>query len=106
MDTESSGFGVCPHMSDQAGTYATIMRVGDGTGLLVLVGFTGEVDAEQVVLEAEDGTRIQAPTLYTLRAVPDLRYFAFPVEASGGTVHIEDVNGDPLTSPIPVEVDR
>jgi hypothetical protein len=103
IDSGSSSSGVCPHMSDRAGNFATIMRLGDGTGLLVLVGFTGARAADRVFLVAADGTRTQAPVLYTLDAALDRQYFAFPVEATSGTLHIEDVNGSQLTTPIRVE---
>ncbi len=103
VDMGSSGSGVCPHMSNHAGSFATIVRVGDGTGLPVLVGFTGAKAADRVVLVAADGTRTQAPILYTLDAALDRQYFAFPVEATSGTLHIEDVNGNQLAAPIKVE---
>jgi hypothetical protein len=103
MDTGSSSFGVCPHMSNHAGAFATIMRAENGTGLLVLVGFTSARAADRVFLIAADGARTQAPILYTLDAALDRQYFAFPVETTSGTLHIEDVNGNQLTAPIGVE---
>ena len=103
IDAGSSSFGVCPHMSDRAGNFATIMRVGDGTRFLVLAGFTGARAADRVFLVAADGTRTEAPILYTLDAALDRQYFAFPVETTSGTLHIEDVNGNPLAAPIRVE---
>lgn len=100
--TESSGSAICIQMSHRAGTYATILRMRDSTGLLVLVGSTGAKNAERVFVEAADGTRTQAPTLYTLQSALDRQFFAFPVETSAGTLHIEDGNGNELTSPVSV----
>jgi hypothetical protein len=103
--TESTSSAVCPPVSDPKDSFATILRSGasNGSGVLVLVGSTGARDADRVFLVAADGTRTQAPILYTLQAALTRQYFAFPVETATGTLHIEDVNGNPLTTPIRVE---
>jgi hypothetical protein len=107
VTTGSSGSAgaVCPPPSDRD-TFATIMRVGEsnGSGLLVLVGWTAEKGAGQVSLEVTDGTRTPAPILYTLQAALDRRYFAFPVDTTTGTLLVEDVDGKHLLARITVKV--
>jgi hypothetical protein len=103
--TESASSAVCPPVSDPRDSFATILRLGlsNGSGPLVLVGSTGARAADRVFLVAADGTRTQAPILYTLQAALTRQYFAFPVETATGTLHIEDVNGNQLSAPIKVE---
>jgi hypothetical protein len=100
-----SGGAVCRPSSPQTSTFATIIRVegSNGSGLLVLVGWTGAKAADQVFLEAADGTRTQAPILYTIQAALHRQLFAFPVATSAGTLHVEDVNGVELSPPIRVD---
>lgn len=70
-----------------------------GNGVAAVSGYAPP-DADRVIFIADDGTQTAAPVLYTLEVEPRVQFFAFPVQAGRGELHIEDVNGVTLIDPI------
>jgi hypothetical protein len=68
-------------------------------GMDVILGYATP-EADQVYLVSDDGQRFDAPILYTLRVEPSVQFFAFSVPATSGRLHVTDVNGVPLSSPL------
>jgi hypothetical protein len=98
----SSGSGLCAPIHDPLDPYATIVEIG---GVRVLVGYAPSSRTDRVTMVAENGSRTDAPILYTLRAASELQIFAFPVDATEGMVRITDANDAQLTSPLPVQLE-
>jgi hypothetical protein len=70
-------------------------------GLDMILGYASP-QAEQVYLVSDDGRRFDAPILYTLKVEPSVQFFAFSVPVTKGLLHVTDVNGVELRSPIPL----
>jgi hypothetical protein len=73
----------------------------DRPGVDVILGYASP-EADQVYLVSDDGQRFDATTLYTLQVEPSVQFFAFSVPVTSGLLHVTDVSGVELRSPIPL----
>ena len=78
---------------------AEMVALSDGEG--AVLGYAAP-EADQVYLVSDNGRRFDAPILYTLDVEPSVRFFAFSVPVTSGLLHVTDVNGVELRSPIPL----
>jgi hypothetical protein len=95
-----TGTGICvngPIQPDEP--FALMQSIASGKGVSVVSGYAPP-RADRVIFVADDGTRTEAPILYTLEVEPRAQFFAFPVAARSGMLHIEDVNGMAVMHPI------
>jgi hypothetical protein len=95
-DNEGAGF--CGGGPTQP-VSAEMVALSDGEG--AVLGYAAP-EADQVYLVSDNGRRFDAPILYTLDVEPSVRFFAFSVPVTSGLLHVTDVNGVELRSPIPL----
>ena len=79
--------------------FAAMQPAGSADGVTVVSGYVPP-EADRVFLISDDGRRFDAPVLYTIQVEPRVQFFAFPVSAKTGELHVEDVNGVELSAPV------
>jgi hypothetical protein len=95
---DGEGAGTCGGAGIQP-IYVYMTTVGGANAVFGYVPPT----ADQVYLTASDaGRRFDAAILYTLDVEPRVQFFAFRVPVTTGLLHVTDVNGAELRSPIPL----